>query len=68
MQRAITHFQKELAGVRTGRANPGLIDSIMVNAHGDHAPLKACGAVTVRAAYRAAGCSWCCSEAVLLHM
>jgi ribosome recycling factor len=48
MQQAIEHLQHELAGVRTGRANPGLIENILVDAHGEHLPVKACGTVTVR--------------------
>ena len=30
MRAAIEHFQAELTNVRTGRANPGLIEPIMV--------------------------------------
>eukprot|EP00877_Chromochloris_zofingiensis_P003036 jgi/Chrzof1/12733/Cz07g05180.t1 len=48
MQQAVDHLQHELAGVRTGRANPGLLENIIVEAHGDKLPLKACGTVTVR--------------------
>lgn len=48
MQQAIEHFIHELAGVRTGRANPGLIENIIVDAHGDNTPVKACGHVIVR--------------------
>jgi ribosome recycling factor len=48
MQHTIERFQHELAGVRTGRANPGLIESIVVDFQGDRMPLKACGTVTVR--------------------
>jgi ribosome recycling factor len=48
MQQAIDYLQHELAGVRTGRANPGLIENVPVDAHGEHVPLKAVAAVTVR--------------------
>lgn len=48
MQQAVEHYVEELAGVRTGRANPGLIENLLVDAHGDHIPVKACGTVTVR--------------------
>ncbi len=48
MQQGIEHFQKELSGVRTGRANPGLLENIMVEAAGDKLPIRACGTVTVR--------------------
>lgn len=48
MQQAVEHFQQELAGVRTGRAHPGLLENLLVDADGDHVPIKACGSVTVR--------------------
>lgn len=48
MEQALEHLQHELAGVRTGRAQPGLIENILVDAHGEHMPVKACGTVTVR--------------------
>lgn len=48
MQQAVDHLVHELAGIRTGRANPGLIENLLVDAHGDHIPVKACGTVTVR--------------------
>ncbi|KAF8067375.1 frr [Scenedesmus sp. PABB004] len=48
MQTAVQHFLHELAGVRSGRATPGLIENITVDAAGDHLPVKACGSVTVR--------------------
>eukprot|EP00879_Flechtneria_rotunda_P009228 GHRR01009661.1.p1 GENE.GHRR01009661.1~~GHRR01009661.1.p1 ORF type:complete len:268 (+),score=94.17 GHRR01009661.1:84-887(+) len=48
MQQAVEHYAHELTGVRTGRANPGLIENLLVDAHGDKLPLKACGTVTVR--------------------
>lgn len=50
MATAVEHLGHELAGVRTGRANPGLLENIPVDAHGERVPLKACGAVTVRGA------------------
>jgi ribosome recycling factor len=34
--------------VRTGRAHPGLLENLLVDADGDHVPIKACGSVTVR--------------------
>lgn len=48
MTQAVEHLRHELAGVRTGRANPGLLENITVNIAGSSLPLKACGAVTVR--------------------
>ncbi len=40
MKAALEHLGGELAGVRSGRANPGLVDSIKVNVYGADAPLK----------------------------
>lgn len=48
MQQAVDHLQQELAGVRTGRAHPGLLENLLVDASGDHIPIKGCGTVTVR--------------------
>jgi hypothetical protein len=48
MAAAVEHLSKELSGVRTGRANPGLLENIPVDAYGEKLPLKACGTVTVR--------------------
>lgn len=48
MQQAVEHLQQELAGVRTGRAHPGLLENLLVDVEGDHIPIKACGSVTVR--------------------
>jgi hypothetical protein len=48
MAASVDHLQHQLAGVRTGRANPGLLESIPVEAYGEKLPLKACGTVTVR--------------------
>lgn len=38
---------KELAGVRTGRATPTLLDGIKVEAYGTHTPLSQVGSVSV---------------------
>lgn len=40
MEKAVEHFKHQLAGIRTGRANPGLVDSIKVNYYGSPTPLK----------------------------
>jgi len=48
MQKVIDHLQEELKAVRTGRANPAMLDFLRIDIHGDHLPLKALGAVTAR--------------------
>ena len=40
MEKAVAHLRKGLAGVRTGRANPGLLDPVKVVAYGCETPLK----------------------------
>src|ERR1700689_3220667 len=47
MEKAVEDFRKELAGVRTGRANVGLLDSIRVDYHGTAMPIHQLGTVTV---------------------
>lgn len=40
MEKAVAHLQNSLSGIRTGRATPGLVDSIKVEAYGSATPLK----------------------------
>jgi ribosome recycling factor len=40
MDKAITVLRSALAGIRTGRANPGLVDSLRVEAYGSPTPMK----------------------------
>src|SRR5712692_2491369 len=40
MEKALTVFRDELRGLRTGRATPGLVDSIRVEYYGSPTPLK----------------------------
>ena len=40
MEKAVDVLKKNLAGVRTGRANPGLVDSVRVDVYGSPTPLK----------------------------
>ena len=40
MEKAITHLKSSLAGIRTGRANPGLVDSLKVEVYGSTIPIK----------------------------
>ena len=42
MKKAVTHLHDQLQGLRTGRATPGLVDSIRVNVYGSPTPLKQC--------------------------
>lgn len=47
MQGVTEHFQAELAKVRTGRAHPGMLDGIKVEAYGAEMPLNQVANVTV---------------------
>lgn len=40
MDKAIGVLKSSLAGIRTGRANPGLVDSLRVDAYGSQVPMK----------------------------
>ncbi|MCL2006203.1 MAG: ribosome recycling factor [Planctomycetaceae bacterium] len=40
MGKAIQKLKQNLTGIRTGRANPGLVDSVKVNVYGSPTPLK----------------------------
>jgi ribosome recycling factor len=40
MDKAIRKLKADLAGIRTGRANPGLVDSLRVEVYGSPVPIK----------------------------
>ncbi len=40
MEKAVDVLKRSLAGIRTGRANPGLVDSIKVDVYGSPTPIK----------------------------
>lgn len=40
MEKAANYFHQELVGIRTGRATPGLVDSVRVDYYGSPTPLK----------------------------
>jgi ribosome recycling factor len=40
MEKAVGVFRSALAGIRTGRANPGLVDSLRVEVYGSPTPIK----------------------------
>ena len=47
MEKAVSDFRKDLAAVRTGRANVGLLDGIRVDYHGTPMPLNQLGTLSV---------------------
>jgi ribosome recycling factor len=44
---ATEHFRQEIGKIRTGRAHPGMLDNVTVEAYGQKMPLKAVGSITV---------------------
>jgi ribosome recycling factor len=40
MEKAIGNLKNQLSGIRTGRANPGLVDSLKVDVYGSQTPMK----------------------------
>src|SRR6266576_3180771 len=47
MEKAVEDFRKELATLRTGRANAAILDAIRVDYHGTPMPVNQLGTVTV---------------------
>jgi ribosome recycling factor len=47
MEKAVEDFRRELASIRTGRANVALLDHVRVDYHGTHMPINQLGTVTV---------------------
>ncbi len=47
MKHAIDHLKQDLAGYRTGRANPAMVERLMVDYYGTPTPLQNIAAITV---------------------
>jgi ribosome recycling factor len=45
MEKAVDVFRHSLTGIRTGRANPGLVDTLRVEVYGSPTPIKALASV-----------------------
>jgi len=45
--KAIDFFKKEISGLRTGRANPSILDGVCVKAYGVKTPLNGVASITV---------------------
>jgi ribosome recycling factor len=46
MEKAVNRLKQDLTGIRTGRASPGLVDSLRVEAYGSPTPLKQLASVS----------------------
>jgi ribosome recycling factor len=47
MDKAVSSLKEEFSGLRTGRANAGLLDPVQVQAYGSISPLNAVAAISV---------------------
>ncbi|MDL2253423.1 ribosome recycling factor [Ruminococcaceae bacterium OttesenSCG-928-I18] len=47
MDKALTHLSKELAAIRAGRANPAILDKVLVDYYGTPTPIQQVAAVSV---------------------
>ena len=47
MQKAIDYLEEELSGIRAGRANPAILNKIMVDYYGAQTPLNQVGSISV---------------------
>ena len=47
MSKALDHLREEMRGMRTGRAHPGLVESIRVDYYGTPTPLKQLANISV---------------------
>ena len=45
--KAIDFFKKDIASLRTGRANPAMLDSVQVEAYGSKTPISGMASITV---------------------
>lgn len=48
MVAAVEALERDLGKLRTGRASPGMLENLVVEAYGDHTPLQHLGSVTAR--------------------
>ncbi|MCA9238833.1 MAG: ribosome recycling factor [Planctomycetales bacterium] len=46
MEKAVSKLKDDLTGIRTGRANPGMVDSLRVEAYGSPTPIKQIASVS----------------------
>ena len=46
MDKALGAVKRDLAGIRTGRANPGLVDSLKIDVYGSPTPIKQVASVS----------------------
>jgi ribosome recycling factor len=47
LEKAVEHYKNEAEKIRTGRANPGIVDGLMVDYYGNKTPLRQMASVNV---------------------
>lgn len=47
LNKVFEHFKEELSHLRTGRANPAILDNVVVEAYGANMPLKGVASITI---------------------
>jgi ribosome recycling factor len=47
MDQAVDHFRKEMSNLRSGRANPGILDSVRVDVYGSEMRIKDLATITM---------------------
>ncbi len=47
MKKSVQHFKNEIAGIRTGRASPALVEDLKVDYYGSKVPIKQLGSISV---------------------
>lgn len=47
MDKVIQLYEREISKIRTGRANPNILDNIKINSYGDYQPLKSLASIKV---------------------
>ncbi len=60
-------LQKEYSGIRTGQANPGLLDSVRVDSYGTKVPLQQVGSISIEDARTLRVSLWDASQAKSLE-
>ncbi len=48
LAKTVEFFKKEIAGLRTGRANPGILEGIQVDAYGVKTPINGLSSITLQ--------------------
>ena len=46
MEKALAKLKQDLTGIRTGRASPGMVDSLRIEAYGSPCPIKQLASVS----------------------